>query len=314
MVTAFTAAHSITLAGSALQLLPLGQLGTRLAEAAIAASVLYVAAENLFLEAPRHRAWLTFAFGLVHGFGFASALRDHGLERSMVSGLLASTWGSSWGRRACAGDLPFVQLASRRRQAYLRAARLASAAIAATGGYWLIDSPAGTAVSGAGAGAPCRFLSRPHLWAGGIGTSAAGGGARRGLGGGGDRRGADDGAQRASVPPARACSPAGPRRVLPRPRLSPHGAALVAGPGTAARPVVPAEHLQDEVEALCWRPGWPGTPPSVPCLRAAGPGPGRPLSAWVCEMNGAEEADRGAELADLAHQLPQPDLQGPVAV
>lgn len=84
VVTAFTLAHSITLLCSALGWV---QLPSQPVEAFIALSIGYVAAENALRPAPRHRFLLTFAFGLVHGFGFASVLKEIGLPRS---GLLLS--------------------------------------------------------------------------------------------------------------------------------------------------------------------------------------------------------------------------------
>lgn len=75
-VTAFTVAHSITLT---LAVLGWVDLPSRIVEPLIAATVVYVAAENFFVRDIRHRWWLTFAFGLVHGFGFASVLREHGI-------------------------------------------------------------------------------------------------------------------------------------------------------------------------------------------------------------------------------------------
>lgn len=74
MVTAFTIAHSITLSLAALSLVmpPAG-----LIEPAIALSVIYVGADNLLMAGGRDtRAWIAFAFGLIHGFGFANVLRD----------------------------------------------------------------------------------------------------------------------------------------------------------------------------------------------------------------------------------------------
>ncbi|HVE82636.1 MAG TPA: HupE/UreJ family protein [Myxococcales bacterium] len=140
MVTSFTVAHSITLAISALELVPLGASGSRLAEAAIAASVVYVAAENLVRRDHAHRAWLTFGFGLVHGFGFASALKGYGLGQAVVAGLLGFNLGVELGQACVVLALfPLVQLASRRPAAFLWIARAASAAIAAIGGYWLVD-------------------------------------------------------------------------------------------------------------------------------------------------------------------------------
>ena len=75
-VTAFTVAHSITLSLAVLEWVV---LPTRLVEVLIAASIVYVAAENFFVRDMRHRWWLTFVFGLIHGFGFASVLRAYGI-------------------------------------------------------------------------------------------------------------------------------------------------------------------------------------------------------------------------------------------
>ena len=84
IVTAFTLAHSVTLCLSGLGIV---SLPGRLVESFIAASIGYVAIENLLRPVPRHRFLLTFAFGLVHGFGFASVLKEIGLPRR---GLLLS--------------------------------------------------------------------------------------------------------------------------------------------------------------------------------------------------------------------------------
>ncbi len=73
LVTAFTLAHSLTLA---LAVLGLVTVPDRLVEAIIAASITWVALENLALRHVPSRRWVvSFLFGLVHGFGFASALR-----------------------------------------------------------------------------------------------------------------------------------------------------------------------------------------------------------------------------------------------
>src|SRR5438874_13609878 len=87
IITAFTIAHSVTLSLAVLQIITLPD---RLIEAVIALSIAFVAAENLFLNPAVSRRWLvSFAFGLVHGFGFSSALREvylpaHGLFVSLV--------------------------------------------------------------------------------------------------------------------------------------------------------------------------------------------------------------------------------------
>jgi hydrogenase/urease accessory protein HupE len=87
VVTAFTVAHSITLS---LAVLDVVTLPSRMVEIAIAASIVYVAAENFFVTDIRHRWWLTFAFGLIHGFGFASVLREYGLPQDRVVPVLAA--------------------------------------------------------------------------------------------------------------------------------------------------------------------------------------------------------------------------------
>jgi hypothetical protein len=84
VVTAFTLAHSITLIAAALGWV---RLPSRWVESAIAVSIFYVAVENLMRPSPRGRWLLTFGFGLVHGFGFASVLAEMGLPRH---GLLLS--------------------------------------------------------------------------------------------------------------------------------------------------------------------------------------------------------------------------------
>ena len=87
VVTAFTIAHSITLTVAVLGIV---SLPSALVETLIAASIVYVAAENFFVRDIRHRWWLTFAFGLIHGFGFASVLRDYGLPENALGLALAS--------------------------------------------------------------------------------------------------------------------------------------------------------------------------------------------------------------------------------
>jgi hypothetical protein len=92
IITAFTIAHSVTLSLAVLQAVTLPD---RLIEAVIALSIAYVAAENLFGRATVSRRWLvSFGFGLVHGFGFSSALRELGLP---AHGLLLSLFGFNLG-------------------------------------------------------------------------------------------------------------------------------------------------------------------------------------------------------------------------
>lgn len=78
-ITAFTVAHSLTLA---LSLYGVLRLPPSIVEPVIAASIAFVAIENLFTtELKPWRPFVVFGFGLVHGMGFAGALKDLGLQR-----------------------------------------------------------------------------------------------------------------------------------------------------------------------------------------------------------------------------------------
>ncbi len=98
IVTAFTIAHSVTLCASALGWLV---LPSRLVESFIAVSIGYVALENMLRPEPRHRFLLTFAFGLMHGFGFASVLKEVGLPQAgLLWSLLSFNLGVELGQLA----------------------------------------------------------------------------------------------------------------------------------------------------------------------------------------------------------------------
>lgn len=103
VVTAFTAAHTITLALAVLQVV---KLPSRLVEVGIAATILYVAVENLVAASTRRRWMLTFGFGLVHGFGFASVLRELGLPaRGLARALVSFNLGVEAGQILIVGAL-----------------------------------------------------------------------------------------------------------------------------------------------------------------------------------------------------------------
>ena len=77
VVSSFTVAHSITLSLAALNLVT---PPARLIEPAIALSIVYVGVDNLMVGRGRDvRAWIAFAFGFIHGFGFANVLREMNL-------------------------------------------------------------------------------------------------------------------------------------------------------------------------------------------------------------------------------------------
>ena len=82
VITSFTVAHSITLALATFNIVI---LPSRFTESMIAASILYVAVENLVRKRTIDRWKLTFLFGLVHGFGFSNVLREMQLPRSNLA-------------------------------------------------------------------------------------------------------------------------------------------------------------------------------------------------------------------------------------
>jgi hydrogenase/urease accessory protein HupE len=85
VVTAFTVAHSITLA---LAVLGVWTPSPRLVEPAIALSIAYVGVENFFVHDVAKRWRITFPFGMIHGFGFAGALREAALSHADVPAAL----------------------------------------------------------------------------------------------------------------------------------------------------------------------------------------------------------------------------------
>jgi hypothetical protein len=87
VVTAFTVAHSLTLS---LAVLDVVRLPSSVVEPLIAATIVFVAAENFFVHDIRRRWRATFVLGLVHGFGFAGALREYGLPQSALVAALAA--------------------------------------------------------------------------------------------------------------------------------------------------------------------------------------------------------------------------------
>lgn len=95
IVTSFTVAHSFTLIGAALGWF---ELPSRLVESLIAASIVFVAVDNAIRLDPPRRYLVTFAFGLVHGLGFASMLRPLLPPSEVVMPLLAFNVGVELGQ------------------------------------------------------------------------------------------------------------------------------------------------------------------------------------------------------------------------
>ncbi len=144
IVTCFTLAHSITLT---LAVLGLVTISPKVIEPLIAASIVYVALENIFRpEAPRYRSVVTFLFGLVHGFGFAGALKEAGLgvEGPIALPLFSFNLGVELGQLFVIGLLfPVLLVLHRRSQLDARAIRIVSVAVAVTGGIWIVDRVTG---------------------------------------------------------------------------------------------------------------------------------------------------------------------------
>ncbi len=137
IITAFTAAHSITLLLAALRVV---SLNSRLVESAIAVSICYVAVENLFRRKATRRWLVAFCFGLVHGFGFASVLQNLIVGRAnLVSSVVSFNVGVELGQLMIfAALLPLLRLL-----AMLIAPRkitiAASAAIGLLGFVWILE-------------------------------------------------------------------------------------------------------------------------------------------------------------------------------
>jgi hydrogenase/urease accessory protein HupE len=87
IVTAFTISHSVTLSLAALNIFT---LPSTLTESLIAASIIFVGVENFFSRDVDKRWRVTFLFGFIHGFGFASALTEMGVPQNAVIPALAS--------------------------------------------------------------------------------------------------------------------------------------------------------------------------------------------------------------------------------
>jgi len=138
IVTAFTAAHSITLA---LAVLGIVTMPDRLVESVIAGSIIWVAVENTVATGPPRRRWLVgFVFGLVHGFGFSTALGPLALPPGRRAwALLTFNLGVEAGQIAVIALLlpALVWLGGRPWRE--RAVQVASLGVAGAGMVWLIE-------------------------------------------------------------------------------------------------------------------------------------------------------------------------------
>jgi len=138
VVTAFTVAHSITLALAALAVV---SLPSRLVESAIAASVVLAALNNLWPVVQRGRWLVAFAFGLIHGFGFASVLADLGLpQENLLVALVGFNLGVEAGQLCVVAAFLPIAYATRHTWMYRRMVFVGgSALIALVAATWMIE-------------------------------------------------------------------------------------------------------------------------------------------------------------------------------
>ena len=139
-ITAFTLAHSLTLAASALGALSLRPPPV---EATIALSIMLVAVEALRAQDTLTRRWpalVAFLFGLVHGLGFAGALAEIGLPaRHANIALVTFNLGVEAGQLLVVGACGVVVLALRKLPRRELARRSALYAIGAIAAYWTLS-------------------------------------------------------------------------------------------------------------------------------------------------------------------------------
>ena len=142
IVTSFTVAHSITLIASAFGVAPGALWFPPLVETLIAASILYMALENIVSPAIRRRWLITFGFGLVHGFGFSFALRET-LQLAgshVLTSLVAFNVGVELGQLlVLALIVPALQLFFRYGVSERMGTIILSALVAHTGWHWMTE-------------------------------------------------------------------------------------------------------------------------------------------------------------------------------
>jgi len=140
VVSAFTVAHSITLSLAVLRFVTPPPW---LVEPAIALSIVYVGADNLTVRGGRDvRPWIAFAFGLIHGFGFANVLREMDLPaRALGWSLLSFNLGVEIGQLAVVIVVASVlsTIRSKSPETGRRLALAGSVVVIAAGAFWFVQ-------------------------------------------------------------------------------------------------------------------------------------------------------------------------------
>jgi len=141
IITSFTIAHSITLAAATFNL---AQIPSRIVEPLIAVSIVFVGAENLLRSGvPKARQLVTFGFGLIHGFGFASILREMGIGAGtggVALPLLSFNVGVELGQiMVAAVALPIIWKLRANPVFMVRCVPACSAAVVLLGSFWFVE-------------------------------------------------------------------------------------------------------------------------------------------------------------------------------
>ncbi|MFI3188936.1 hypothetical protein BCS42_15775 [Crenothrix sp. D3] len=141
IITFFTIAHSITLGLAAFNVI---DIPSTIVEPLIAATIIYVGVENIVRgDHPKGRQWLTFFFGLVHGFGFAAVLREMGIS-SMETGILLPLFSFNLGVElgqitVAAVFLPIIWWLHKQPLIEPKLTPVCSIFASVAGAYWLIE-------------------------------------------------------------------------------------------------------------------------------------------------------------------------------
>jgi hydrogenase/urease accessory protein HupE len=141
VITCFTIAHSITLAVATFDLM---HVTSRIVEPLIAVTIVYVGVENVWKHGDPHGRWLlTFAFGLIHGFGFASVLREMGIGASaggVTMPLFAFNLGVELGQIVVAAiALPIIWRLRKKEFFMHYGVPACSVLVALAGAYWFFQ-------------------------------------------------------------------------------------------------------------------------------------------------------------------------------
>ena len=140
VVTAFTVAHSITLSLAVLEVVT---PPARMVEPIIALSIVYVGLDNLLSRGGKDmRIWIALVFGLIHGFGFASVLREMGLPTGAIGwSLFSFNLGVEVGQLAVVAVVA-VLLGAIRAHSPIAGRRImvaGSVAVILAGAFWFVE-------------------------------------------------------------------------------------------------------------------------------------------------------------------------------